>query len=377
MNNLPREKLIQIIKEQGSNLCNNPSRCKGFLLDYCGEYRAEIKVLIDALYEGIATDLLNISQGTPKESILARSKKKLMDLSFQEEASQWAVETWALALGVVTESELKETKHSSSFNVSPQTNEGKKSQQFPESENQHLEKKRLEVEKQKQLELERQQLETARKIKQEEERQRDYNEKINIEKQIRIEAERKLKEKETQDFQRLQKERLEAKTRRKNTILGVLLGLFLSGITIIFSLIQNQNQLEQQQVREEVTPPPSPTKPQENIQTLIVSDGSQERLVIENLYSALSAKNYQEAQKYYIPQLSDVFNPSFFDQFVQVTVDNLQTTIQTVDTLTLVGQNTYYYPDGSTQIELRSYTVQKNHYLIIVDSDFIKVTKFR
>ena len=113
MNNLPREKLIQIIKEQGSNLCDNPLRCKAFLLDYCGEYRGEIKILIDALNEGIVKDLLTISQGTPKQSMLARSKKKLMDLSFQEEAAQWAVESWALALGVITEGELKQyQKHS-------------------------------------------------------------------------------------------------------------------------------------------------------------------------------------------------------------------------------------------------------------------------
>ena len=107
MNELPKQKLIELIKEYGFSLCDDPKRCKGFLLDYCGEHRREINLLINALNEGITTELRNLSQGIPKAIILSRLKDKLQtNLSVTEEAAIWAVQSWAIALGTVTEAEL-------------------------------------------------------------------------------------------------------------------------------------------------------------------------------------------------------------------------------------------------------------------------------
>jgi eukaryotic-like serine/threonine-protein kinase len=76
--------------------------------------------------------------------------------------------------------------------------------------------------------------------------------------------------------------------------------------------------------------------------------------------------------------LAQQFDPNFFQQFQQVTVENLRVTNQTADTVELVGQNTYYYADGSRQLEERTYTVQ----LVeseprIVGSTFVQVIKPR
>ena len=107
MNNLPSEKLIQIIKDNGVSITNNPQQCKAFLLDYCGEYRLEINVLMSALQEGIVKELCNIIQGIPLESILAKLRQQLeTNLGIREDIAQWAVESWAIALGIIKEVEL-------------------------------------------------------------------------------------------------------------------------------------------------------------------------------------------------------------------------------------------------------------------------------
>lgn len=100
--------------------------------------------------------------------------------------------------------------------------------------------------------------------------------------------------------------------------------------------------------------------------------------LIENLYYALSEKNFDQAMSLYSPQLAESFSPSFFSQFERVTVEDLQVTSRTDTSINFIGQNTYVYPDGSTQRELRSYTVRNlDGELKIIASEFIKVTKFR
>ncbi len=107
MNEIPRQKLIELIQEYGRSLANEPKRCKAFLLDYCGEYTTEINVLINSLNEGIVQEL-KTSNSAPKPITLARLIGKLeTNLAMAKEPARWAVETWALALQFVTESELQ------------------------------------------------------------------------------------------------------------------------------------------------------------------------------------------------------------------------------------------------------------------------------
>ncbi len=107
-------------------------------------------------------------------------------------------------------------------------------------------------------------------------------------------------------------------------------------------------------------------------------DVKQATEIIEQLYQALSSKNYAEAVNLFSPELSSQFNHSFFDQFQSVTVENLRVTSRTDSMIELIGENTYYYFDGSTQRELRAYTVNNlNGQILITDSHFIKVIKFR
>jgi hypothetical protein len=103
MNNLVREKLSEIIAKHGLSLAGNPQRCEALLRDYCPQYKREINVLVEALKERVGTDLMNSSQATPGLLLRAKLSRRLQDeLGLSEEASKWAVDSWAIALGVAS-----------------------------------------------------------------------------------------------------------------------------------------------------------------------------------------------------------------------------------------------------------------------------------
>ena len=103
MNNLVREKLSEIIARHGRSLAENPQRCEALLRDYCPQYKREINVLVEALKERVASDLTNSSPGMPGLLLRAKLTRRLQDeLGLSEEASKWAVDSWAMVLGVVS-----------------------------------------------------------------------------------------------------------------------------------------------------------------------------------------------------------------------------------------------------------------------------------
>jgi serine/threonine protein kinase, bacterial len=99
---------------------------------------------------------------------------------------------------------------------------------------------------------------------------------------------------------------------------------------------------------------------------------------VEELYAQLSSKNYAAARDIYGPQLADTFEPTFFDQFTRVTVNNLSITSRTNRSIKLVGDNTYVWPDGSTQQEQRSFTVREvDGRPVITASKFVRLVYSR
>lgn len=44
MNDIPRQKLKEIIANEGESLCTNGMRCKAFLKNLCGEYNRSYAV---------------------------------------------------------------------------------------------------------------------------------------------------------------------------------------------------------------------------------------------------------------------------------------------------------------------------------------------
>jgi hypothetical protein len=106
--NVPRQKLCEIVSRYGESVCDDPRRCEGLLRDFCGGQRREIHVLVTALRERIAADLLASSDTVPREVLVARLSKKLEDnLGLDRDVARWAVESWGLALGKLTSADLK------------------------------------------------------------------------------------------------------------------------------------------------------------------------------------------------------------------------------------------------------------------------------
>jgi parallel beta-helix repeat protein len=108
MNNLPRQKLLEIIRRHGHEIINAPRRCEGLMRDNFPAHRREIAVLTSALEERIPADLLAASKSrTPQGVLLARLAARLHDdVAMEARAARWTVHTWALALGVITSDEL-------------------------------------------------------------------------------------------------------------------------------------------------------------------------------------------------------------------------------------------------------------------------------
>jgi len=103
MNDAVRQELVKLIAGHGRSLANDSRRCEALLRDYCGDYKREINVLVGALKERVAEDLIQSSATMPGEILHARLVKRLQDnLGLSEEASEWAVSSWAQALGMAT-----------------------------------------------------------------------------------------------------------------------------------------------------------------------------------------------------------------------------------------------------------------------------------
>lgn len=101
MDDLPRQTLREIVARYGTAITKDPRRCRALLMDLCGAYKPEIFVLTSALEEEVVDDLSLAQPGVPVELLLRRLVRRLMDnCALAEDAARWAVESWALALGV-------------------------------------------------------------------------------------------------------------------------------------------------------------------------------------------------------------------------------------------------------------------------------------
>ncbi len=114
MNDYPRRKLKELIAEYGSSLADDPVKCKGFLLDYCGKWPKEINVLHMALTAGIVQKLIEPHSQVPIKVLIARHTNTLISQhGLSEEVARWAVESWLLALGIASEKDFSDERETS------------------------------------------------------------------------------------------------------------------------------------------------------------------------------------------------------------------------------------------------------------------------
>lgn len=108
MNDFPRYKLISLIKKYGDKLYYNKTRCRNLLNDFCGKYKREVFVLSTAVEENVPQELLCFKESNnfSLQPLIVQLKERLKEnYAFTDSASLWAVETWALALDILTEND--------------------------------------------------------------------------------------------------------------------------------------------------------------------------------------------------------------------------------------------------------------------------------
>jgi uncharacterized protein YegL len=105
-----RETLTNLLEQYGVELIENFRQLGGLLNDLCGNSKGEIFIILAAAREHVPSDLL--ASRINYEIILPRLQARLMNnLLVSSEAALWAVETWALALGVVRFATTSENLH--------------------------------------------------------------------------------------------------------------------------------------------------------------------------------------------------------------------------------------------------------------------------
>jgi len=115
MKDLLREQLIRIVQEYGADILKDPKKVNGLLKDFCPEEpRGKIFAITQCLREGIAKELIDSSKRKTIRIEMSRLIRKIHDnFGLKEDISRWAVESIALALGIVSEKDTVITTENS------------------------------------------------------------------------------------------------------------------------------------------------------------------------------------------------------------------------------------------------------------------------
>ena len=100
MSDLPRQKLCEVIKEQGAAVADDPRKLESILTESTGgKHRAEVASLIAALKGEVVADLKS-QKGPLAADDLDKLSQRLTDKhEVAKDQARWAVESWAMALG--------------------------------------------------------------------------------------------------------------------------------------------------------------------------------------------------------------------------------------------------------------------------------------
>jgi very-short-patch-repair endonuclease/DNA polymerase III delta prime subunit len=101
----PRQILCDLATQRGQVVIDNARLLESLLRDLCGEYKPEIAALLSAL-RALIPSSLKITAGIPHSLMLSQMTQRLhSQQGLEVTVARWAVESWALALGVIDASE--------------------------------------------------------------------------------------------------------------------------------------------------------------------------------------------------------------------------------------------------------------------------------
>jgi WD40 repeat protein len=102
--------LGEILIRHGLAPLRDAKLCENLLKDYCGAFKEEISLLVLAVRERVASDLLVSQDGLQRGVLRALLVKRLRKShTLNEGDARWAVESWARALRTLSRSESKLT----------------------------------------------------------------------------------------------------------------------------------------------------------------------------------------------------------------------------------------------------------------------------
>jgi hypothetical protein len=101
------EKLKELIGHEGHSILDDGPRLEALLRDYCAGEKRDVYVLITALNEEVPRRLLTVTSGIPLEPVRATLTENLhQSRGLDIQVARWAVDSWAVALGLEASSEL-------------------------------------------------------------------------------------------------------------------------------------------------------------------------------------------------------------------------------------------------------------------------------
>ncbi len=102
-----RQALAELVTRHGRSLGDDTQRCEALLRDHLASHRRDVNLLVAALKARAVAELQR-SSGTASWSVQApRLMARLEDeLGLAPDAARWAIESWGLALGLVSEAEI-------------------------------------------------------------------------------------------------------------------------------------------------------------------------------------------------------------------------------------------------------------------------------
>jgi len=102
---VPRQ-LGDILIKHGRATLTDPKLCENLLKDYCAPFKEEISLLVLAVKERVASDLLISRDGLDRDLLRALLVKRLKKIhSLSEADARWAVESWTLAIRTLSRSQ--------------------------------------------------------------------------------------------------------------------------------------------------------------------------------------------------------------------------------------------------------------------------------
>lgn len=95
-----REKLIELVNQIGPAISEEPSLCERFFDSRDKETTKAIDALVAAIQQGVTSELRQAKQESRERISLEGKVRQLCSVGVEPELASWAIETWAIAMGV-------------------------------------------------------------------------------------------------------------------------------------------------------------------------------------------------------------------------------------------------------------------------------------